>query len=415
MDDLLLGSSQQSAPWVDIFHGSPFVTSVQPTSAFHLNDTILGVFPFQNVDDSSGKTGFTQSILREDLAMQDSSNFFASTPNITDVDFVEGSSTILRHDDSDMLGVSPVSPAQAGSNAAGRLALVTALPSPVSESSIASPFSTFLNLDEPSTRLLEPQSPMNHNLYDATPVSRIKFQGRNPVSIIPAVQMIEQLPETFPIDTLQSTLRQLTAFDCNIISYEMLRDTFLAQIDDVAIWAYTAAAEFTRQRRNTRNLGNCSDSSVLPVLYQEDNQTSHVQSRSIVNSTEHSMRARVLAYFHDALTNSPIDGALQIQLCQEAENASTNGIDSLYYISIFAIPKVKARSEAAIRVTFPIKTHNMPMYTTIRTFNVVPEDSEIIKCVMLDDVNGFRTQISENKASPRDVGPDGVSLLTVGL
>jgi hypothetical protein len=410
MNELILDLPHQSKPWDNIVHGSPSLTSIQQDSAFNFHDTALGPPPFQNGDEVFCNTGFMQAVLSEDAWMQDPLNFFTSTLNFTDVDLVESS-----HFDSEfMLSVSPVSLMQADSNA-GTLALVTALPSPAPESSITSPFSEFLNLDEPSSGLLECQHPVNRNFWDPTPANRIKFYGRNPVDIIPAVQMIDTFVRNCQNDTFQFSLKVRTGTFSKMLADELRRETFLSQIHDVAIWAYNAAADFTRQRRNTRKLGYYSNISTLPLLYQEDNQMSHVQSGSIVSSTEHSMRASVLTCCFEVSTNSPIDGTLRIQLRWEPQNASNNGIDSSCYFSIFAVPKVGARSEAAIQVTVPIKIHSMPMYTTIRTFNVVPDDSEIMQCVMMNDLDGFRRLISENKASPTDVCSQGLSLLNVGL
>jgi hypothetical protein len=416
MDELLLSSSHQNAPWDNIFHGSPSVASVQQASAFHLNDAALVVSPFQNGGEPSCNNRFMQAVSSEDVTMQYCPNFFASTLNFSGIDSVQTSNEILPNNNSElMLGISPGSLAQANSNVAGTLVFVSALPSPVPESSIASPFSAFLNFDEPSSGLREPQSPVKRNFWDAAPANRIIFYGRNPVDIIPAVQMIDTLFQHCQHDTFQLRIIPRTSPSSEMLADEIRGEIFLSQIDDVATWAYNAAADSTRRRRNTRKLGYYSDISPLPALYQEDDLRSNVQSGSVVSSIEHSMRASGLACYCEGLTDSPMGGTLRMQVWREPQNASNNGTDSLCYISIFAISKVRVRSEAAIKVTFPIKIHNMPMYTTIRTFNVVPYDSKIIQCVKVNDLDGFRRLISENKASPRDVDPEGWSLLTVGL
>ena len=51
----------------------------------------------------------------------------------------------------------------------------------------------------------------------------------------------------------------------------------------------------------------------------------------------------------------------------------------------------------------------------LRTFNVVPDDSEIIFCVMRNDLKGLQTLFDKREASPTDVDPRGISLLSVSV
>ena len=51
----------------------------------------------------------------------------------------------------------------------------------------------------------------------------------------------------------------------------------------------------------------------------------------------------------------------------------------------------------------------------LRTFNVVPEDSEIISCVKRNDLNGLQMLFDKREASPTDVDPRGFSLLSVSV
>ena len=51
----------------------------------------------------------------------------------------------------------------------------------------------------------------------------------------------------------------------------------------------------------------------------------------------------------------------------------------------------------------------------LRTFNVVPEDSEIINCIKRNDLNGLQLLFDKREASPTDVDPKGFSLLSVSV
>ena len=51
----------------------------------------------------------------------------------------------------------------------------------------------------------------------------------------------------------------------------------------------------------------------------------------------------------------------------------------------------------------------------LKTFNVVPDDSEIISCIKRNDLNGLQMLFDKRQASPTDVDPRGFSLLSVSV
>ena len=51
----------------------------------------------------------------------------------------------------------------------------------------------------------------------------------------------------------------------------------------------------------------------------------------------------------------------------------------------------------------------------LRTFNVVPDDSEIVKCVRRNDIDRLQTLLDKGEASPTDVDSRGFSLLSVSV
>ena len=51
----------------------------------------------------------------------------------------------------------------------------------------------------------------------------------------------------------------------------------------------------------------------------------------------------------------------------------------------------------------------------LRTFNVVPDDSEVISCIKRNDLNGLQLLFDKREASPTDVGSRGSSLLSVSV
>jgi len=52
---------------------------------------------------------------------------------------------------------------------------------------------------------------------------------------------------------------------------------------------------------------------------------------------------------------------------------------------------------------------------SIRTLNVIPNDSEIIRCVRMNDLQGMRLLFDRKEASPQDVDEAGYSLLSVSI
>ena len=51
----------------------------------------------------------------------------------------------------------------------------------------------------------------------------------------------------------------------------------------------------------------------------------------------------------------------------------------------------------------------------LRTFNVIPDDSEVIRCIEENDLDGLQTLFDKREASPTDVTSEGSSLLSVSV
>ena len=94
----------------------------------------------------------------------------------------------------------------------------------------------------------------------------------------------------------------------------------------------------------------------------------------------------------------------------------SNDQRSSYFVRISFIPEIQ-HCTTGISVAFsrfPSVNQHPRLCPTIRTFNVVPEDSEIITCVKQNDLKGVQRLLDEHKASILDVDPRGHSLLSVG-
>jgi hypothetical protein len=54
-----------------------------------------------------------------------------------------------------------------------------------------------------------------------------------------------------------------------------------------------------------------------------------------------------------------------------------------------------------------------PLRPSLRTFNVIPTESPIIRCIQLDDMRGVRNLLDLKQATPSDIDGNGQSLLSV--
>lgn len=386
----------------------------QQASRFHLEGTVFSPLQFQDGELLPLDTEFVQDVAIE-KSIGGSPNTSTSMLSLPDIDFVETHSASTPNNNSaSKIGWPLDAFVQTSPNTAEALALDTELPAPVPQYDIVSPFSAFLNLDEPSDALCVPQSPSNRALWQANPTNVIKFYGTNPVIIIPWVQMVNAFLADYQKhkEILQTSFRQCVGANTTIPADEIIKETLLSHVDDVAIWAYEAAADFIRNRKKLRQLGH----SDLPSanLYKDDQQTPHFHDKSIVINSKQSWPAGTLtSYCHTQ--DFATGGRIEIRFHHDPRREIDGEVGSPCSISILAIPNVRVRSEEAILVTFPAITHEIPMYTIIWTFNVASLDSEVLRVAASNDLQRFRNLLTNGEASLRDVSPQSWSLLCVSL
>lgn len=86
-------------------------------------------------------------------------------------------------------------------------------------------------------------------------------------------------------------------------------------------------------------------------------------------------------------------------------------------IALTYLPAQTSKTQG-LEVTFtqpPQSIWETRICPSIKTFNVITNDSEIIRCVELDDLQGMRLLFDRKEASPRDVDEAGYSLLSVSI
>ena len=114
-------------------------------------------------------------------------------------------------------------------------------------------------------------------------------------------------------------------------------------------------------------------------------------------------------YFHTPM------GQVLLEITPGPSNLTGEKIlDSNQLITISFMPRAMQRTPGlCIRFFKMMEGPAVPPH--INTFNVIPDDSEIIHCIFKNDLRGIQTLFDLGKASARDVDSRGLSLLQVSI
>ena len=108
-------------------------------------------------------------------------------------------------------------------------------------------------------------------------------------------------------------------------------------------------------------------------------------------------------------------GVLQVTLGNFRERETFPNAPEALTVSF--IPKESRRTIGlcATFVSVMSEVRSPRISPRLRTFNVVPDDSEIINCIMRNDLSGLQALFDNREASPTDVDSTGFSLLSVSV
>ena len=186
----------------------------------------------------------------------------------------------------------------------------------------------------------------------------------------------------------------------------------LNELENLLRWSYEASARAITQRQLARNGALELTNSKRPQI-QNDNdkilgRETGLHRRS---STLSGQQTKLTSVWSSHMPN----GTLTIQLrTVTPQNPILDDKESPSVLEISSIP-IMAHRTTGISAVFinPLSKNPGPRISPqIRTFNVVPEGSEIIQCVQNNDLQGVRSLFNLGKASPLDVDPRGFSLLS---
>ena len=186
----------------------------------------------------------------------------------------------------------------------------------------------------------------------------------------------------------------------------------LNEFENLLRWSYEASARAIIQRQLARN-GALNVSNTKRSELQNDNYN------TLGTETELHRRSSTLSGQPTKLTSAwsshMPNGTLNIRLrTMTPQDLILDDKESPSVLEISSIPIMANRTKGISAVFInPLTRNRGPRISPqIRTFNVVPEVSEIIQCVQNNDLQGVQSLFTLGKASPSDVDSRGFSLLS---
>ena len=289
-------------------------------------------------------------------------------------------------------------------------ALWMTLPSPVPNSTIASRVATPTALRYQHSQAGGHQISSTQDIDQMCLSTRIRFYGTNPETAISSVHMIRTLLGRIQDNDFRNAHVFAHGTSAKTLLQELGSQALFSDVANVAGCIYQASADMIQPQTAAHHVLRTNIQMISPEDYDGHEQMSRVPGGDELNDADSArLESKMTSYCDFWITG----GFLQIQMRRTQRGAPADAHNTLYSIAILAIPKVRTRTAGGILVTFARRTQDLPIYPIIRTFNVVPRDSEIIIYTERNNLEGVRRLIEEKKASPRDVDPWGVSLLGV--
>ena len=182
------------------------------------------------------------------------------------------------------------------------------------------------------------------------------------------------------------------------------------EVEGLLCDAMEAHSKAIRRRQRGANTNRWSDKITEPAL--SEIELASARRRALEDYRGHALQTKNSSYLLSVTSR----GVLRIEYLVTAEENHVAGSQrSTYVLKIFSLPKARRRVTGVL-VTFDhYKRDSLTprLYPYIQTFNVIPQDSQIIQYVSRNDVQGARRLFDANLASPLDVDPCGFSLLSV--
>ena len=291
-----------------------------------------------------------------------------------------------------------------------------------------SPAPSILAIDKSSSdRLSRPHHTVPSSATNVMPLLIGAHSGKGSISTELRVQIANDKPVTcadfdpysalLPLLLLKAQLEQdlysdprLNYYSCgyelaklfDIVHSEWLK----LELDNVVCWTCDRVSREIRGRQVRRSVEN------LGSPFEDSRELSkHRRRRSNRSETADGFKmletTRTLTESH----NGVLSVALGTLLNQEA---SANAVDVL---KLSFMPKECRRATGLHVALFNVmrEIRGPRISPRLRTFNVVPDDSEIVNSVRYNDIHRLQTLLDKGEASPTDVDSRGFSLLSVSV
>ena len=245
------------------------------------------------------------------------------------------------------------------------------------------------------------------------PVTFFAFDGMDPESIMLPLQLLRtHLTESLELESLWrgryscgSTLNHL---------YSTLSSSWLSlEMEDLICRSYELSAQAIRRRQAARPV---SRDGICLLSTPEDDRECEGPKTARQPMEHGNPETDLRLQLTSRIRRSTSMGRLIVEFSTPPQDSPyVDTSDVLCVINISFIPE---RQQRTIGISATFRKHSSASQSCripprLRTFNVIPYDSQIIDCIRDNDILGVQRLFTEGKASPLDVDSDGFSLLSV--
>ena len=230
-----------------------------------------------------------------------------------------------------------------------------------------------------------------------------------------AVLPLHLLKENFPVHFAQDSLGEYVRSAAPVADVFHLVDSMQLsfEIEDLLCQCFEMSASSIRERQAARK-GRDTDVLRCCKPLEESSQVS--RTRSIAATKQNfqmlqKMEGKVIYY----MTWAVLNGTFRLRLISRVDKSVPAVRTNLPSIHVSFMPKNDRRT-TGVTVSFRRLQgdhHGYSLYRRIKTINVVPKDSDVIQCVLRNDLQSLQMLFDKREASPLDVDPQGFSLLSV--
>ena len=184
-------------------------------------------------------------------------------------------------------------------------------------------------------------------------------------------------------------------------------------MEELICWSYEISAQAMRRRQAARSV--FSNGSSLLLTSEDDHECEELKS-GLQPIEDNDSETRLKLKLTSRTRHRTSMGVLNVEFSTPPRDSPyVNTSDMPCEVNISFIPRSQQPTVGLSAVFLKCSNAPQPCHISprLRTFNVIPDDSQVIKCIERNDVSGVRRLFTEGKASSLDVDSRGFSLLSV--